>query len=133
MTKYIQFDSKGRQTAITDLDGSCPEGYMALGTDEIDGKVFYLENNTIKSMTRTQENFDFLWEEDTKENALNAIRDMRNDKLRECDWTQFAGSPISAEKKAEWDTYRQALRDLPLNIVDARYPQDIIWPTQPSK
>ena len=37
----------------------------------------------------------------------------RNKLLSESDWTQLPDSPLSTEKKAEWATYRQALRDMP--------------------
>ena len=43
------------------------------------------------------------------------LRRLRNAFLRECDWTQFADSPLTAEQKQAWATYRQALRDLPAN------------------
>lgn len=45
------------------------------------------------------------------------------------DWTQLADAPLSSSKKTEWDTYRQALRDLPANTTDIQNP---IWPTKPS-
>ena len=39
-------------------------------------------------------------------------RSMRDALLAESDWTQYAeDNPLSDEKKAEWATYRQALRD----------------------
>lgn len=44
------------------------------------------------------------------------IIDKRNSKLRDSDWTQMPDSPLTAEKKAEWATYRQALRDIPNNL-----------------
>ena len=42
--------------------------------------------------------------------------DKRNRKLKDCDWTQMPDSPLTAEKKTEWATYRQALRDIPNNL-----------------
>lgn len=48
--------------------------------------------------------FWHLWDE---------LIEKRNNKLIASDWTQMPDSPLSAEKKAEWATYRQALRDLP--------------------
>ena len=45
------------------------------------------------------------------------------------DWTQLADAPLSADKKAEWATYRQALRDLPASITDW---SDITYPTEPT-
>jgi hypothetical protein len=44
------------------------------------------------------------------------------------DWTQLADVPLSAEKKAEWATYRQALRDL---TDQPGFPENINWPVAP--
>tara|TARA_A100001015_G_C14726131_1_gene607944 strand:+ start:535 stop:753 length:219 start_codon:yes stop_codon:yes gene_type:complete len=43
---------------------------------------------------------------------LKVFRAVRNKKLIDSDWTQANDSPLSEEKKKEWATYRQALRDL---------------------
>jgi hypothetical protein len=54
-----------------------------------------------------------------------SVRDQRNTKLTESDWTQVADAPVDTEL---WATYRQALRDVP---AQPGFPWDIIWPTQP--
>lgn len=59
------------------------------------------------------------------------VRQYRDSYLLSCDWTQMADSPLSDSKKAEWTTYRQALRDVPANNSDATDLSDIIWPTKP--
>lgn len=46
------------------------------------------------------------------EAAAEAIRARRNDLLAKCDWTVLVDSPLTEEKRAEWITYRQALRDI---------------------
>ncbi len=38
---------------------------------------------------------------------------VRNFLLMDSDWTQVADSPLTADQKAQWVTYRQKLRDLP--------------------
>jgi hypothetical protein len=53
------------------------------------------------------------------------IRQERSTKLKECDWTQLADSPVNKET---WATYRQSLRDVPLQ---EGFPWTITWPTQP--
>jgi len=63
--------------------------------------------------------------------VLKNIRATRRNKLAESDWTQFADSPLTDKKKAEWATYRQALRDLPQEYPNAISNDDIIWPTKP--
>jgi hypothetical protein len=40
------------------------------------------------------------------------IRSQRNELLSKCDWTVLADSPLTEEKKTEWLTYRQELRDI---------------------
>jgi hypothetical protein len=49
--------------------------------------------------------------------ALRHFRDLRNNKLKNSDWTQANDSPLSEEKKKEWATYRQALRDLTKTVT----------------
>jgi len=61
------------------------------------------------------------------------IRDNRHNRLKGTDWTVGADSPLSDSKKAEWQTYRQALRDLPSSYSSAITDRDSIsWPTKPS-
>lgn len=62
---------------------------------------------------------------------LIEIRQYRDSYLFSCDWTQFPDSPLSDAKKAEWTTYRQALRDIPATYSEATSLDDIIWPTKP--
>ena len=50
---------------------------------------------------------------------VTEMRRNRNRFLQESDWTQFADSPLSDSKKAEWAVYRQALRDFPSTWVPA--------------
>jgi len=52
-----------------------------------------------------------------------AIREERKILLIESDWTQMPDSPLTEEQKAEWATYRQALRDMTLEDMDnGNYP-----------
>ena len=44
---------------------------------------------------------------------FSMVRAERNSKLSQSDWTQTSDSPLTDEKKAEWVTHRQALRDYP--------------------
>jgi hypothetical protein len=56
---------------------------------------------------------------------LDFIRLERDARLSACDWTQL---PDSVCDKKAWAIYRQALRDLPKNIVDVNNP---IYPIPP--
>lgn len=53
------------------------------------------------------------------------VRAERNTKLSNSDWTQITDSTAD---KAAWATYRQALRDV---TVQVGFPQTITWPDAP--
>ena len=59
------------------------------------------------------------------ETKWNEVRDIRNQLLLECDWTQL--SDIPTEIKSVWTEYRQNLRDIS-NQID---PFNIVWPIKP--
>lgn len=63
------------------------------------------------------------------EEHLIILRNCRDAKLAESDWTILPDSPFSDSKIAEWKSYRQTLRDLPANTSD---PSSPTWPTKPS-
>ena len=55
------------------------------------------------------------------------IRGQRIRKLRASDWSALPDVPMTVEKKSEWETYRQALRD----VTTQSDPFNITWPTPP--
>jgi hypothetical protein len=60
------------------------------------------------------------------------VRRDRDFLLTGCDWTQSSDSPLTTEKKTEWATYRQALRDVPANNSSKTSFDDVVFPTEPS-
>ena len=60
------------------------------------------------------------------------IRSLRAIYLTASDWTQVADTPLSDSKKAEWATYRQALRDVPTSNSSVTDLDDVVWPTPPA-
>jgi hypothetical protein len=56
-------------------------------------------------------------------------RYIRNEYLKESDWTQLPDADLTASQKAAWAAYRQALRDLPASHQDGEL---IDWPQKPS-
>ncbi len=60
---------------------------------------------------------------------IERMRDQRNVLLIQSDWTQVVDSSLSDSKKAEWATYRQALRDFPSTWTPAETAE---FPNQPS-
>jgi hypothetical protein len=54
-----------------------------------------------------------------------SVRETRNQKLKDSDWTQVADAPVD---KAAWATYRQELRDI---TAQAGFPWNVTWPDAP--
>ena len=63
---------------------------------------------------------------------MSNLRMERDEKLAASDWTQAPdhSSPLADAKKAEWETYRQSLRDLPAAADMSAWPD--VWPTEPA-
>ena len=66
------------------------------------------------------------------DNYTDLLRQRRNQLLLESDWTQGADSVLNSTKKAEWQTYRQSLRDITSGISSVSDVENITWPTKPS-
>ena len=62
-----------------------------------------------------------------KDSAMSQLRGTRNELLKQCDWTQIPDCTLT--NKIAWMTYRQALRDFPATVSDARLPVE--WPHNP--
>jgi hypothetical protein len=89
--------------------------------------------NTIENNAPIPEDIAQLTSEELEslvlESHKNFVRQERDIRLAESDWTQTIDSPLSEEKKVEWQTYRQLLRDIISTITNTT---DIInWPTKP--
>ena len=67
---------------------------------------------------------------------LKILREERNKRLAETDWTQ--GRDVTLSNDTDWKTYRQALRDLPskttpeLDSYGELNMLTVNWPTKPS-
>ena len=70
--------------------------------------------------------------------AQKALRDERNRRLAETDWTQLKDVDLDIIRERDWNNYRQALRDLPsksnpkLDSYGNLDMSSITWPTKPS-
>ena len=62
---------------------------------------------------------------------MDKMRTVRKGLLQECDITQLADAPLTDAEKAEWATYRQALRDMPITNASATTYEEITWPEKP--
>lgn len=56
------------------------------------------------------------------------VRNQRNSLLRQSDWTQTIDAPLTQSEQLQWQTYRQALRDI---TNQPGFPENIEWPVKP--
>jgi hypothetical protein len=82
----------------------------------VDGIYYQNWEQTNASESEINSRIQIKWEE---------IRQIRNELLQECDWTQL--NDISAEIKTAWQSYRQELRD----VTTQSNPFSIVWPVKP--
>jgi|TARA_R100000479_G_C6365222_1_gene194655 hypothetical protein len=102
------------------------------GVEEVNGKWFtkYIAGPVFTDNDEgTAAEHETAWRAQIDAAAADKIRSDRDQFLAECDWTVLPDSPLTTEKKTEWQTYRQALRD----ITDSEsFPHNVTWPTKPS-
>lgn len=96
-------------------------GYTGFSVNN-DLEIWYPDDAT----PPTQEVLDAKINEIKSKEPLEVLRRKRNDKLAECDWTQ--NRDVSLANDAEWQTYRQALRDITNTYTSIN---DVVWPTKP--
>jgi hypothetical protein len=95
------------------------------GQVRIDEVIEVTEKEVIKTFVyrnMTQSELD-----DIENNKWNIVRGVRNDLLKQSDWTQLADSPLEGGTKLAWAQYRQALRD----ITAQPDPSNVVWPQSP--
>ena len=100
-----------------------PYGYENISIMNVPHKSFVDVDNL--TMPTEQEINDKIAELDAAE-PMRLLREERDERLLETDWTQNADVPNST--KTKWQAYRQALRD----ITTQSDPFNVTWPTEPS-
>lgn len=98
------------------------------GVEQIDGKWYtkysvgpvFTDN---EQGTAAEQEAAYKAQKDAEQ--AKSLRQQRNTKLSDCDWTQLGDSPVD---KAAWATYRQELRDL---TKQSGFPWNVTWPTAP--
>lgn len=92
----------------------------------ITGNLFVIEGDEVVQYEQKREKTAEELEQEANQ-EWESIRSQRTIYLQECDWTQLPDSPLSVERKIEWQIYRQALRD----ITTFPTPAEVIWPQSP--
>lgn len=122
--------------------GSMVDGYLCLDSSNVlDMHLNYWDGSAWATRAPAPNDF-YVWQnnawvedadrrEAVRSRWMEQLRGDRNAKLSLCDWTQVADNPLSDDEKAEWATYRQALRDVPANNANINSLDEVSWPTEP--
>lgn len=108
-------------------------------TSYIAGYTYEIFDDHVKQIPQIvnydQEKIDQIQQE-IRDSFFNTLREERNRKLQQCDWTQLLD--IQKTKSIEWitvwETYRQTLRDIPQQYENTTiYNMSIVeWPVEPT-
>ena len=74
----------------------------------------------------TNEQLNTAWTDANSAHEWGLVREKRAILLDNSDWTQLSDVSLSDEKKAEWVSYRQALRD-----ITTQPEGSVSWPVEP--
>lgn len=88
------------------------------------------DHDTVNYLNYIDGNFIAETQADIDAENLIEFRIERNKLLTSSDWTQLPDIPLSDSKKTEWQTYRQALRDMPSQ--EGFDPLNPTFPTEPT-
>ena len=107
---------------------------QASGVEQIDGKwytkyvlgpVFTDTPATEETPAKTAAENEAAYKASKDAEQAKSVRASRDEKLKDCDWTQVADAPVD---KAVWATYRQALRDI---TTQSGFPWTVTYPDKP--
>lgn len=134
MKYYVKFDNgpeQNTQKAFKDpsIDPNMDGWIEIANQNDVEG-FFKLENGVPVKIA--EEEAIARLNQQQAELEIQRIRAYRNFLLSDSDWTQIESNPLSPEKRAEWATYRQALRDFPSTIENPLTITDADFPAKPN-
>jgi hypothetical protein len=104
---------------------------QASGVEQVDGKWYtkYILGPVFTDGETTAAEQEAAYKATKDAEQAKSVRASRDEKLKDCDWTQVADALLDAPvDKAVWATYRQALRDV---TTQTGFPWTITWPDAP--
>jgi hypothetical protein len=125
--KYANYDTDGNIAGFyaDDIHSVIPEPNISITDDEWQDCLQHQGRRKVDTIALKI--IECSPPEPTTEELLAAIRIKRDALLAESDWTALSDVPLADVKKAEWQAYRQALRDFPATCD----PKNLIWPDKP--
>ena len=130
MKRFIVYNSDGKilrtgTCADFDFSAQAQDGETVI-EGEADDATQCVIDGVIQDATPAVPSVD-----EQRRQCSKLLRRERNTKLAKTDYTQMPDAPLTGAKKADWATYRQALRDLPSQYQDETDIDNVVYPTQP--
>lgn len=103
------------------------------GVEQIDGKWYtkyvlgpiFTDTTAEDGTVTTAAQHEATYKAQKDAERAKSVREERNRKLAETDWTQLVDAPVDS---LAWANYRQGLRDVP---DQPDFPFNVTWPSQP--
>ena len=95
---------------------------LTLGDDQLNDIIKHNENYIANILYKKTLGSPYLVD-------AEEVRNTRDMKLLQSDWTVLPDNSLTAEQKELWAQYRQQLRDIP---QQPDFPNNVVWPSQPS-
>ena len=111
-----------QRDGVVEIDGKWYTHYIA-------GPVFhdYVDDKGV-THTAAEQYEAYCFDKDAAQKQV--VREDRNKRLAECDWTQLADSPLDPDGKLAWQLYRETLRMVP---EQPGFPWNVEWPPKPGE
>ena len=140
MSFYICFNEQGKAmlggylgaVPLQDYHGYSPETHKVFEGELPNLELVYWDNGLKEMPTKPSEYHWFNYSNKSwvlhEERAMAEVRRQRDTLLAKSDWVRLRHLDLGTAIPPEWLTYRQALRDIPLQPD----PLNIVWPEQPT-
>ena len=102
--------------------------YTRPSVPEYDGLAWRLIDDAFTQDAQGNWSLPYKLEALPLEDAQRNVRNKRDRLLQETDWRVIKAYERSENLPAEWEVYRQALRDI---TSQAGFPYEVTWPTKP--
>jgi hypothetical protein len=113
--RYVKFNELGFQDEVLLVEEKPGADWYAIPEDN-ENKFYKLVSGAAVNMTEEEKDAYYLSLK--TDYSYLALRRDRDEMLMRSDWTQLPNSGLSQAAKESWETYRQALRDLPETMTE---------------
>ena len=108
--------------------------FILIGEANDSAQYIDIETSEIRDMPPKPNDYsEFNWQTKQWEDNLDILKKQinlrRSNLLQTSDWTDTVSAQTRLTNYKEWQTYRQALRDI---TKQEGYPLNVVWPSQPN-